>query len=77
MWFHHQAAGPVADLLRKRAERPALAIDGDALEPGAVFTAVGVRIIKTPVQAPPGECDRRTLDRQWPPRVPGPDADHR
>ena len=42
----------------------------------AVFTAMGVRIIKT---CPGAARERysRTLDRQCPPRVPGPDADHR
>lgn len=35
----------------------------------AVFTAVGVRIIKTPVPAP-RELDGQTLGRQRPPRVP-------
>jgi hypothetical protein len=42
----------------------------------AVFTAVGVRIIRTPVRAP-GERDRREVDCRRPPRVPGPGADHR
>jgi putative transposase len=41
----------------------------------AVFTAIGARIAKTPVQAPRERCSR-TLDCQCPPRVPGPDADH-
>jgi hypothetical protein len=43
----------------------------------AVFTAVGLRIIKTPVRAPPSERDPGTLGRQRPPRVPGPSADRR
>jgi len=42
----------------------------------AVLAAVGVRIIRTPVRAP-----RRTRSPSGgsprPPRVPGPDADHR
>ena len=42
----------------------------------AVFAAVSVRIIKTPVRAS-CERDRRTLDRQRPSGVPGPDAHHR
>jgi putative transposase len=43
----------------------------------AVLTATGIRVIKTPVQAPRAKRDRRAVDRQRPPRVPGPDADHR
>ena len=43
----------------------------------AVFAAVGVRIIKTPGAGASGERDRREVDRQRPPRVPGPDAGHR
>src|ERR1700716_2593763 len=39
----------------------------------AVFTAVGVGILRTPVRTS-GERDRGTLDRQRPPRVSGPDA---
>ena len=42
----------------------------------AVFTAIGVRIVRTPPGAA-RECYSRMLDRQCPPRVPGPDADHR
>jgi hypothetical protein len=41
----------------------------------AVFAAIGVRVIKTPTPRSPRERDRRTLDRQRPPRMPGPDAD--
>ncbi len=33
----------------------------------AVFAAIGVQIVKTPVQAPTRERDRRTVDRQRPP----------
>jgi hypothetical protein len=42
---------------------------------GAVFTAIGTRMVKTPVQAP-RERDRGAVDDQRPPRVPGPDDDH-
>lgn len=41
----------------------------------AVFTAVGVRIIKTPIRV--RTRSPKKVDRQRPPRMPGPDADHR
>lgn len=56
-------------LIRDRATKFTAALE-------AVPTAVGVRTIRTPVQAP-RERDRRALDRQGPPRLPGPDADRR
>jgi putative transposase len=42
----------------------------------AVLAAAGIRIIKTPVRAPRANSIA-ALDLQRPPRVPGPDADHR
>src|SRR5215469_8512664 len=42
----------------------------------AVFTAIGVQIIKTPVRGATRERDSREVNRQRPPRMPGPDADH-
>jgi putative transposase len=41
---------------------------------GAVFTAIVVRIIRTPVRGASGERYRGTLDCQRQTRVPGPDA---
>ncbi len=43
----------------------------------AVLAAAGVRTIKDTYSGASGERDRREMDRQRPPRVPGPDADHR
>jgi hypothetical protein len=42
----------------------------------AVFASKGMRILRTPVRAPPSKCDRQTMDRNCPPRTAGPDADH-
>ena len=61
--------GSLKFLIRDRDTKLTAAFD-------AVFTAIGVRIVKTPVQAP-RERYSRTLDRQRTARVPGPDADHR
>jgi putative transposase len=43
----------------------------------AKFTAAGVQTIKTPVRAPCANAITGAVDFQRPPRVPGPDADHR
>jgi putative transposase len=79
-WVTQQARNLLMNLAEQADGLKFLIHDRDAkftAASDAVFTAIGVRIIKTPVQAPRAERDRRTVDRQCPPRVPGPDADHR
>ncbi len=41
----------------------------------AVFASEDIHILRTPVRAPQGERDRRTMDRHRLPRTAGPDAD--
>ena len=63
-------AGGLKFLIRDRDTKFTAAFD-------TVFAAIGVRIIKNTGPGASGERDRRKVDRQCPPRVPGPDADNR
>jgi hypothetical protein len=42
----------------------------------AVFASEDIRILRTPVRGTQSERNRRTMDRNCPPRTAGPDADH-
>ncbi|MGH3629571.1 MAG: hypothetical protein ACRDRL_19315 [Sciscionella sp.] len=71
-WVTQQARNLLIDLGDRAARFTFLIRDRDAKFTSvfdAAFASEDIRILRTPVQAPRGERDRRTMDRYCPPRT--------